>query len=361
MIAVFHRHGSRWFLLVVFFAAAAPIAAQDPARVRVATPEVARFGERFALTGTLTAERAANLSPLVDGLVESVRVDAGDEVVQGDVLLELDATMAGHALARARAASAEAAAGVAEARRLFEEARRVGERNFIPATLVATREAELQLADAVLASRQAAEREQAELRARHSLPAPFAGVIAGRETESGEWVQRGTPVLRLVATDRVRLDLQVPQERWAAINDDTEVSVHPDALPGVALPARIAARVPVTDPGARTFLLRVVVEAGEHRLLPGTSARAEIALPVTEASLAVPRDALLRQPNGGFSLYVVEDAGDGRMLARQRTVGVLRDQGEQVAVGTGLAIGERIVVRGNEALRDGLPVRVVED
>ena len=81
-------------------------------------------------------------------------------------------------------------------------------------------------------------------------------------------------VLDLVATDRVRLDLQVPQERFAALAGEATVQVYPDALAGDALPARIEARVPVTDPQARTFLLRLRVDDADGRLLPGTSARA---------------------------------------------------------------------------------------
>lgn len=332
-----------------------PAVAQEPAPVRVTTPEPARFGERFSLTGSLTAERDADLSPRVDGLVAALRVDAGERVEAGQILLELDATLAGHALARARAASAEAAARVAEAQRLLDEAARAG--NALPATQLATREAELRLAEANLAAVREAEREQAELLARHRLPAPFAGVIAERRVDEGEWVTRGTPVLRLVAPAPVRLDLRAPQERYAELTDAVEVRVFPDAAPGEPLQARIEARVPVTDAGARTFLLRLRVEDPAGRLLPGMSARAEFALPASEPALAVPRDALLRQPDGGYSLFVVEGEG-ATGVARQRSVRVLRDQGAMVAVGEGIAAGERVVVRGNEALRDGQAVRV---
>ncbi len=337
-------------------------AAAAPLPVGLFTPEVARFGDRFSLTGSLTAERAAQLSPRVDGLVASVQVDAGDEVREGDVLLRLDAAMAEHALARARANAAAAQAALDEARRLFEEAERVGEQDFLPATLIATRAVELRGAEAAFAAAEATMREQAELVARHALPAPFDGVIAERHTEAGEWVQRGNPVLTLVATDRVRLDLRVPQERWLDIGDDAEVNVFPDALPGLSLPGSIGAKVPVTDPGARTFLLRLLIEDEQHRLLPGTSARAEIGLPASDGmALGVPRDALLRQPDGGYSLFVVEDDGRGGLVARLRTVRVLLDRGTEVAVDQGLVPGDRVVIRGNEALRDGQAVRAVED
>lgn len=336
------------------------VRADDAPRVRAAVVAPAEFGEEVALTGTLSAERRARLSPRVDGLVLEVRVDAGDEVAAGDVLLRLDPALDRQALSRARAGADEARAAVAEAQRLLAEARRLGERQVIARTQIDVRESELAQAQAALASSAAAQREQEEVVARHDLPAPFAGVVVERLTEAGEWVQRGTPVLTLVATDRVRLDLQAPQERFVDLDDDVRIVVLPDALPGVELDGQVQARVPVTDASARTFLLRVLVDDPEGRLLPGTSARARILLPPDDASVGVPRDALLRQPDGGFSVFVVEGDDDATVV-RQRSVRVARDRGEMVAVSEGVADGERVVVRGNEALSDGQRVDVVTE
>jgi RND family efflux transporter MFP subunit len=330
------------------------------APVRVVTPVVAEFGERFQLSGTLTADRQAGLSPRVDGLVQRVAVDAGSKVKAGETLMQLDDAVARLALERARAQAAEARTAFEEAERRLVEGRRLLAQQFISATQVATLESGAQSAAAARDSARAAEREQEELLRRHVLPAPFAGVIAAKNVEAGEWVTRGQAVLELVATDRVRLDLRVPQERYAALADGAEVQVYPDALDGVALPAKIESRVPVTDPGARTFLLRLRVEDEAGRLLPGTSARAEVSLPATEPALAIPRDALLRQPDGGYSLFVLEADGEG-WVARQRSVRILLDRGQQVAISEGVRAGEQVVVRGNEALRDGQAVRLAGD
>ncbi len=346
-------------LALLLLGSAFAASAQQVARVSVAAPAAASFGERFSISGTLTAKRSAQLSPRVDGLVARLLVDAGDRVEAGDVLLQLDTAVATQALARAAAATAEATAAADEARRQLDEGQRMQQKSFISASQVDTLKAELRLAQAALDSARAAEREQKELLDRHALPAPFAGVIAQRMVEIGEWASRGSPVLTLVALDEVRLDLRVPQERYSDLAADTQVEVYPDALPGVKLRASIEAKVPVTEANARTFLLRLRVDDDQARLLPGTSARAEISLPAAEPALAVSRDALLRQPDGGYSLFVVEGSGD-TLIARQRTVRVLRDQGDLVAVAAGLAPGERVVIRGNEQLRDGQPVQLVE-
>lgn len=329
--------------------------------VTVARAEPVEFGERFSVSGTLTAERQAQLSARVDGLVSRLLVDAGDRVEAGQLLLELDPAVARQALLRARAAATEADAAVREAERLLAEAQRLIEHQVIAATEVGARAATLDLARASAASARASVREQEEIVERHALPAPFAGVVAEKLTEAGEWVQRGTPVLSLVATDRVRLDLRVPQERFERIDGATRVSVRADALGGTEMPARIGARVPVTDPDARTFLLRLLLDDPQGRLLPGTSASAEIRLAHGDAeAVALHRDALLRQPDGSHGVYVVEDV-DGATVARRRIVRILHDHDALVAVaGDAVAVGDRIVVRGNEGLADGHPVDAAE-
>jgi RND family efflux transporter MFP subunit len=330
--------------------------AQDAVPVSVEEPRPAQVAEELRLTGTLTAERSARLSPRVDGLVARVRVDAGDAVKAGATLVELDSTVARLALARAQANTAETRARADEAERLATEARRLVAEGHLPQTEVARRESEAKLAAAALVAAGAGEKEQAELLRRHVVPAPFAGVVSRRLTEAGEWVARGTPVMELVATDRVRLDVQAPQERFAAIRADATVRVFSDALGGDSLAGRIVARVPVSDPSARTFLVRVLVDGAAGRLLPGTSATAVIGLPGSQRALVISRDALVRYPDGSNTVFIVKDAAGGSTAVERRVK--LGRGGSRVEVLEGLEPGERVIVRGNERLRDGQPVRV---
>ncbi|MDY6946429.1 MAG: efflux RND transporter periplasmic adaptor subunit [Pseudomonadota bacterium] len=334
----------------------APPVIADAVPVRVLTPQQLTLTRELSLTGTLTAERSARLSARVDGLVETLEVDAGDRVKQGDLLLQLDADLAEHALRRISAQAQQSKAQLAEAQRLVTEARKLVGQRHLPRTELDRREAELALAKAAYAAAQAGEREQAELVRRHALPAPFDGVISRRLTDIGEWVTRGVPVLELVATDRVRLDVQAPQEHFAAIRKDAEVQVRV-AGAGELQKGRIIARVPVGEAGARTFLVRIVLAADDTPLLPGASATALIKLRGSQPALAAPRDALLRYPDGTHSLFVIEQRR-GATIARERRVEV-GGGGEQVEILQGLRAGERIVVRGNESLRDGQAVTIV--
>lgn len=328
-------------------------------RVTVATIESSPMPERLALSGTLTAERDAGLSARVDGLIELILVDAGDRVSAGQIVLRLDATLARAALERAAAATAQARARHDEAQRRADEAQRLVADAHLPRTELAVREAALAEAEAALSAARAAEREQAELVERHSLPAPFDGVITARHVDAGEWVSRSDAVLDLVDLSSVRLDVRAPQERFSAITADTTVDIIPDTAPDTVLNGRIVARVPVGGE-ARTFLVRVVADAPDASLFPGTSATAQFHLPATRGeTVQVSRDALLRHPDGGYSVFVVRADGDGH-VAERRAVRLGRDGADRVEVLDGVRAGESIVIRGNEALRDGDPVDIAE-
>ena len=87
----------------------------------------------------------------------------------------------------------------------------------------------------------------------------------------------------------------------------------------------------------------------------GASPRAAFA-PVVAATGGVSRDALVRYPDGSYSVFVVQDAG-GRSTVAERRVKLGRG-GSRVEVLEGLRPGERVVVRGNERLRSGQSVRI---
>ncbi|MEM9386779.1 MAG: efflux RND transporter periplasmic adaptor subunit [Pseudomonadota bacterium] len=336
-----------------------PFSARAQTNVDVVSAAPSAIDEVFELSGTLTARHQARLSPLVDGLVESLAVDAGHEVAPGAPLLRLDATLAKAAQRRARATRAQVQAAYDEAVRRVEEARRLVAERHLPQTELDTRLALMVQAEAAVGVAEAGLREQDELVARHALTAPFAGVITARNTDIGEWVARGDSVLELTSLRGVRLDVQAPQERYDDLRGDTVVEIIPDAAPRTALAAEITVRLPVGGgSGARTFLVRLQPVDESVRLLPGTSAiaRFHLAGDVADA-VQIPRDALIRHPDGGYSVFVIADSNDG-LTAERRRVTLGRSAGEQVQVLSGVNPQERVVTRGNEVLREGERVRI---
>ena len=332
---------------------AEPVALVEVARARL-TPMVLEI----PLTGTVTARDHASLSSRVSGLVFAVHVTAGDRVDKGALLLSLDPTLEKLGLVEAKADSAEARAILDEARRSRDEARRLGPKKGISESEIRAAEADAKIAEAKLERLYAAERYKKELVARHDVYAPFAGVVASRLAEEGEWVNTGTPVLELVGTKNLRLDLRVPQEHYPKINTDTRVSVRLDAMPSRSIDGHISAKVPLSDTSSRTFLLRVQLADGEQGVTPGMSAQARLRIPAAERVLTVPRDAVLRDAYGASRVWALEDV-DGAPVAVQHTVQVGRSFEGNTELRNGLEPGARVVIRGNETLLEGQAVRVV--
>ncbi|NIO43215.1 MAG: efflux RND transporter periplasmic adaptor subunit [Burkholderiales bacterium] len=335
---------------------AAVVNGQTMPPVTVALVESARVSDELRLTGTVTSERTAALSTQVSGLVKRVRVDAGDRVAAGKALINLDATMAKLALERSGAAVEEARAQLAEQQRLYDEAKEMFNRGLVPETRKHAAEAEWRVASARVERLAAEQREQQEIVRRHTLVAPFSGVVSNRYTDPGEWVETGTPVLELVDLRRLRIDVQVPQERYEQIAVGSSVKVEVDTLLGEQLEGKVSVRVPVKDPNARTFLVRVTVKGASKLMTPGMSAW--VIFPLSGASaVRVPRDAIVRKSDGSTTVWVVND-GDTTIVS-ERQVRLGRSLRNWVDVHGGLEAGMRIVVRGNETLTEGQQVRIL--
>ncbi|MCB1910150.1 MAG: efflux RND transporter periplasmic adaptor subunit [Rhodocyclaceae bacterium] len=333
----------------------------QPAPIELATLQPSGRDRILDLSGNVTAQRRAELSPRVSGLVAAIAADVGDRVRAGQLLLELDDELARLAYARDQAQLEEAGTRVREARRLYGEARSLVDKAFLPETRLPASQAEVDIAHAARQRIAAQTRESAERVARHRMSAPFDGVIVRRSAELGEWVDTGDAVFELVATRPLRIDVQVPQERIAEISADTPVTVMPDALPDTRLSGRVAARVPVGDATARTFLVRVLVDDASDHVAPGMSAHVQFRLGEGRAGVSVPRDAVLRHPDGRAEVWLASEDGKGGLVARRREVRIVRNLGDRVEVAEGLAAGQKVVIRGNERLRDGQPLRVVAE
>lgn len=340
------------------------------APVAVARAETRAIVDEVRLSATVVAARTANVSTAVGGLVEAIAVDLGDRVRPGDVLVRLDRALAEHDLARAEAAVAESEAELAEAKRRFKVAERLVQRKNIPQNELEGRQAQVDIAAASVRRLNAEAARERERVRRHTVTAPFAGVVARKATEAGEWVAPGTAVVELVSTGDLRVDIPVPQRYFPQLDSDAAITLTFDALPDRRFPAERVAVVPVSDPTARTFTLRVRPErspddaasgdgAMEVPLTPGMSAQAQLRLSTGVEGVAVPRDAVNRYADGRTTVWIVE-AGDGGMTVAERQVTLGRSFSGLVHVKSGLEAGRRVVVRGNEGLQPGQRVRIAD-
>ncbi|MEC7728544.1 MAG: efflux RND transporter periplasmic adaptor subunit [Pseudomonadota bacterium] len=344
--------------VVLFLCSLFPVltAAQDLPGVQLETVSSEDIVQEVTLNGTVNALRVSGMSAAVAGLLDEVRVETGDRVDRGDVLVELDDELVTWELAAARAEAEEARSRLEEARRRLREARSVGAGRNIAATEVSARESEVAASEATLARLEAA-RRQVEVRARrHRVTAPFDGVVSQRSRDLGEWVTPGDQLLTLVDTDNLRLDFQVPQSFYKRIDDNSRLLVQDDqALSS----ATIDVLVPVNDPQSRTFLLRAI-KPESVKLLPGMSVQAVLRVTTGERGLTVSRDAINRYPEGRTTVWIAEPGDEDTWTVSEKRVRLGTGFEGRVEVTSGLESDQQVVVRGNESLSEGISVRIAE-
>lgn len=331
--------------------------------VKVMRPVAAPVYEELPLTGSVTTRRLSRLSPEVAGLVARLYVDEGDDVRQGDALLELDRDIAVIDRARAVAQVTEAQARLKEASRQQDEAARLVEKRHIPPTRHEAAQAVVAMARAALERLEKELERQEELVRRHTVSAPFDGVITRKMVEQGEWVKIDTPLFELVEINRLRVNVPVPQFYFDDVQLGTPVRLTFDAYPDRDFPAAVTMKVPVSSETARTFPVRIDIDNSGRLVAPGMSVRVvfRIGGGGAEESLLLSRDAVVREPDGSESVWVVQAGAEG-MKARQVAVSTGRAYRGSVEILSGnVHPGDHVVVRGNEILRQGQLVEIKEE
>jgi len=347
----------RWGLIAIFYVYSAVSLAASP-RIPLVVVGEARTDaviKQVPLTGTVTSHKHSRLSAQVSGLVKTINVETGDHIKKGDVLLQLDQEIEAFNLEAARAATQQARAQLTDAKRRYASAKRLQKQNSISIDEIQNREAQVNIDKAALQKLLAEEQKQQALVKRYTVKAPFAGVISEKLTEVGEWIEPGKPMLTLIAMDELRIDFQVPQEFY--IDSESRITITLDALPDRIFEAKIDTVVPFSDPSARSFLMRVVVDKQDVRMTPGMSVHGTLRLNTGQRGVVVSRDALLRYPDGRVTVWVVKRDDDIPKVSEQ-VVKVGHSFDGQVTILEGVRAGAVVVEQGNESLQEGQIVRI---
>jgi RND family efflux transporter MFP subunit len=329
----------------------------------------------YVAVGTVRARTAAAISSRVMAYVREVRVQAGDRVREGDLLVILDARdlesnyrRAEAGREEARSAQAEADQGLAAARAQLDLARAtfarmqelfdkksISNQEFDEA--VARRKAaetgyEMAAAKGAQVRARIAQAEQevqaaAIMRGYTELRAPFSGVVTAKTGEPGSMATPGSPLLTIEREGAYRFEVGVEESRVKSIRAGQPVSVELEAL-DQTLAARVSEIVPAVDAASRAYLVKIDLPA-VAQLRSGMFGRAVFAGGARPA-LAVPAAAVTER--GQLQSVLVADGG----LAHTRLITVGQRSGEKVEVLSGLSAGEKVICPPPPGLADGARV-----
>jgi RND family efflux transporter MFP subunit len=342
------------------------------------------------VTGTLAAEDQVALAFKVAGRIDVLNVDLGSPVTEGAVVarllpadFEFRLDQADAALQQARARLGLQAAGeddtvdvdstglLRQRRAVLQQARLnrdrmktffdrgLSSRGDLDAAEAALEVAEGQHQDGIeeIRNRQAvlAQRRSELDLARQQLEdtilrSPIGGAVRERHVTVGTYMNPGTPVVTIVRTDPLRLQLSVP-ERSAVelrVGQPVRVRVEGDSRMYQGRLARIGAAI---DEANRTLPVEAVVTNSAGAIRPGQFATADIIVSEGEMTLLVPDDAVISF--AGVQRVLVVQEGK----AHEQRIRTGRREGERIEILEGLRAGD-MVIRAPGDLTDGAPVRV---
>ena len=189
------------------------------------------------------------------------------------------------------------------------------------------------------------------------ITAPFDGVVTQRYANLGALMQAGTtstqatPLVRLSDVSLFRLVIPVPESDVKYIHVGDPVAVRVPALNNLTVRGKVArSSVDVSD-ATRTMHTEVDIPNVDGKLIPGAYAEADITLGSNPAALVVPLQAIDRQ--GDQTSVMIVDP-DRRIQIKQVTLGI--QMPDYVAVSSGLAVGQQVVVSNRSGLRVGQTV-----
>ena len=200
---------------------------------------------------------------------------------------------------------------------------------------------------------------------RATLVAPFNGYIVKKETEVGQWLEKGDAAVSMITAKPLKVEIHVPQFQFNRIDIGTSATVilesYENSSPKV-FKGKVIEKIRSGDPVSRTFPVRLKVTEANSQLAPGMLVRVEIKPGKKKGkTLFVPKDAIVRTPKE-TSVWVVREDKDKSMKAHKVVVRTGRLEKSLVAVrfkGKKIIPGEWVVVQGNERLKSNSKVKII--
>jgi len=187
--------------------------------------------------------------------------------------------------------------------------------------------------------------------------APFAGTITKRSVDRGTLVSdtRGTELYTLVATDPVRIFVDVPQDVAPSVRSGTKATVKVREYPSRTFEGEVARSAGALDPDLHTMQTEIRVPNADGALFPGMFVQANLTLPIPHKSIEIPGTALFSDAQGLRVAVLV--AGNKVHFA---PITIERDLGATLAIASGLTGDENILKLAIPTLTEGQVVEVSE-
>lgn len=314
--------------------------AQPLFRVAVQPGTVVAHSPALTLSGRTEADRKVTLTARTGGVLNELRVKRGQFVAKGDIIAVLSD--------EAREAQVAQAEAMVEQRKTELDAKRkLIETGALPRLSLVDLESQHKAAEAGLAS------ARAEY-ARGTVRTPWAGVITDVPAEVGgaAFSMAGKEIATLVALDPMLAVVEVSERKLAGINVGETATIR--LITGLTVSGRVRYVAKTASATTRTYRVEVEMANADGKIPDGITAEVLLSLK-PEPATRVPRSALTISSAGDIGVRVVDGADKVQFVPVQ----VVEDLHDTMWL-SGIPGGARIIVRGQDFVREGQTVATVD-
>ena len=307
----------------------------------------------------------------VTGYLETLKVDAGDAVNEGQEIASLEVPELRIEIEHAQASLRRSHAEIERAKAAYDEAHlsysritatdKAQPHLIAPQDIDASKAKDRSAAAAVDAAKEQANVAEADVRKLQAtleyskITAPFKGVVTKRYADPGSLIQAGTssgamPVVRISQNDKLRVVFPVSLSYVSLIKvgDPVDVRIESQNKTLQGKVARISRKV---ETATRSMDAEVDLPNADLSLTPGIYATAVLSADKRSGVLLVPIAAVVREKSSG-SVYVINK--DSKIEERKVTVGA--ETPEMVEVISGVAEHEVLFVGSRTQVKPGQAV-----
>ncbi|MDO8536461.1 MAG: efflux RND transporter periplasmic adaptor subunit [Candidatus Omnitrophota bacterium] len=186
------------------------------------------------------------------------------------------------------------------------------------------------------------------------VESPLTGVVGSVYIDIGSSVNTTTPVAFIANLDRAEIHLDIPEKYLPKISLAQDASITVDAYPNEKFLGKVTMISPILDLQTRAAPIEIRIENSDHRLQSGMFAKVKLVIEEQKNVPVILKESIIGRGANTY-IYIV----DGKRAFLKNVILGIR-QGPYFGVESGVKIGDRVVVVGQQRLRDGCLVEPEE-
>ncbi|CAM2064998.1 Efflux RND transporter periplasmic adaptor subunit [Sulfidibacter corallicola] len=296
-------------------------------------------------TATLQADRQVDIFPKAAGQIKTLKVEEGQKVSKGDLLIALDGDDARLQLEQARVNLKRAQAEYKRIKTSYDK------------SLVSTEEFDAKKFEM---ERMKAEFDIANYKVEMTqVVAPFNGTVVNRFAELGQTVQPSEKLFTIAALDPLKAEVFLPERQTYDLETGQTVTFSRTDAFKDAFDGSVTRISPVVDRETGTVKVTISVTEAPRYVRPGTYAHLRIVTHVEQSDTVLPKKALVYDSRQNTYVFLAErDEKDvDKLRVKKKEVKTGIEESVYVQITEGLQAGDRIVLTGKDSLKDGALIK----